>query len=115
MGVRQELVRVSVRAVDMVSFFFGSPPSAASGVSGGQAHRLCSGGPKSYVLAFRLASVASERTAVVWLRPPRRASVVGAYGGQKRHHKFVTSNSSSKTRDSLLSKFVTWNSLPKNS
>ena len=26
----------------------------------------CSGGPKSYVLAFRLASVASERTAVVW-------------------------------------------------
>ena len=37
------------------------------------------------------------------------------YGGQKRHHKFVTRNSSSETRDSLLSKFVTWNSLPKNS
>ena len=70
-GVRQELVRVSVRAVDMWSCFFGSLPSAASGVSGGPS--LCSGaqvGPKSYVLAFRLASVGSERTAVVWFVLP---------------------------------------------
>ena len=75
-GVRQELVRVSVRAVDIFLSFAGSPPSAASGVSGGPS--LCSGaqvGPKSYVLAFRLASVGSECTAVVWLRAPRRASV----------------------------------------
>ena len=75
-GVRQELVRVSVRAVDIFLSFAGSPPSAASGVSGGPS--LCSGaqvGPKSYVLELRLASVASERTAVVRSRAPGRASV----------------------------------------
>ena len=75
-GVRQELVRVSVRAVDICpSFWFRARP-AASGVSGGPS--LCSGaqvGPKSYVLELRLASVGSERTAVVWLCGPRRASV----------------------------------------
>ena len=81
-GVRQDDVRVSVRAVDMLAFFVGfrwfpaigargSPQSTLRAslrlcLAGGQAQVLCSGGPKSYVLELRLASVGSERTAVVW-------------------------------------------------
>ena len=66
MGVRHDDVRVSVRAVD-IFLSFRWVAAVASGVSGGPS--LCSGaqvGPKSYVLELRLASVGSERTAVVW-------------------------------------------------
>ena len=96
-GVRQELVRVSVRAVDMLSFFFGfrwfpaigargSPQSTrrASVAAGLEANTQCSGGPKSYVLELRLASVASERTAVVCLPPPCLGRV-GAREGRLCH------------------------------
>ena len=85
-GVRQELVRVSVRAVDIFLSFAGSPPSAASGVSGGPS--LCSGaqvGPKSYVLLLRLASVGSERTAVLWFLLPAVPGRVGAREGRFCH------------------------------
>ena len=72
MGVRHDDVRVSVRAVDILLVV---PVRGVGRLRRTQSVLRCSGGPKSYVLAFRLASVASERTAVVWLRPPRRASV----------------------------------------
>ncbi len=85
MGVRHDDVRVSVRAVDIFLSFAGSPPSAA-GVSGGPS--LCSGaqvGPKSYVLLLRLASVGSERTAVLWFLLPAVPGRVGAREGRFCH------------------------------
>ena len=60
-GARQELVRVSVRAVDIFLSFAGSPPSAASGVSGGPS--LCLGAQGRRVTCWNSG----------WLRLPRNA------------------------------------------
>ena len=63
-GVRHDDVRVSVRAVDILLWV--APVRGVGRLRRTQSVLRCSGGPKSYVLAFRLASVGSERTAVVW-------------------------------------------------
>ena len=72
MGVRHDDVRVSVRAVDILLVV---PVRGVGRLRRAQSVLRCSVGPKSYVLELRLASVASERTAVVRSRAPGRASV----------------------------------------
>ena len=96
-GVRQELVRVSVRAVDIFLSFAGSPPSAASGVSGGPC--LC-----AQVLRWAEELGAGFPAGFGWLGthssrvvpPPRRASVASA-----REGRFAT-----ETRSGLLASSI---------